>query len=194
MYSQGSSEKNNFFWSYNFGKAHFLFFSTEFHYTPWYGTEQIRTQYRWLEEDLKKANANRQNVPWIITCGHRPLYDNFYINNKLRVGTKELPGFEELFYRYGVDLEFWAHDHIFERMWPVYNKKVKNGSLAEPYKNPNAPVHIISGSAGCSLKPDALNPDPPYYSAFLSRDYTYSILTINDANSLQLETKSQNQV
>ncbi len=56
-------------------------------------------------------------------------------------------GFEELFYKYGVDLEFWAHEHNYERLWPVYNKKVFNGSLEEPYKNPKAPVHIITGSA-----------------------------------------------
>jgi hypothetical protein len=56
-------------------------------------------------------------------------------------------GLEDLFYNYGVDVEFWAHEHIYERMFPLYDRKVYNGSVQEPYNNPKAPVHIIAGSA-----------------------------------------------
>ena len=34
---------------------------------------------------------------------------------------------EELFYNHGVDLEFYAHEHSYERMWPIYNNKVWKG-------------------------------------------------------------------
>ncbi len=30
-------------------------------------------------------------------------------------------GLETMFAQYGVDLQFWAHEHSYERMWPVYN-------------------------------------------------------------------------
>ena len=33
-------------------------------------------------------------------------------------------GIEELLYKYGVDLHFQAHEHSYERMWPVYNSTV----------------------------------------------------------------------
>ena len=56
-------------------------------------------------------------------------------------------GIEDLLLEYNVDLVFWAHEHDFERFWPVYDFQIKNGSLAEPYTNPGAPVHIITGSA-----------------------------------------------
>ncbi len=34
-------------------------------------------------------------------------------------------GLEEVFYKYGVDLELWAHEHNYQRMWPVYNRTVR---------------------------------------------------------------------
>lgn len=44
-------------------------------------------------------------------------------------------------------MEIWAHEHSYERLWPVYDKKVYNGSYDAPYTNPKAPVHITTGSA-----------------------------------------------
>lgn len=87
MFGEGSSEMNNFWYSYNWGRAHFVFFTNEFYYTQQYGTEVIHQQLRWLEEDLKRANEARMSedseVLWIITLSHRPLYDNWYINNRV---------------------------------------------------------------------------------------------------------------
>ena len=39
--------------------------------------EQARAadiQLQWLQEDLKKANENRQKNPWIIVAGLQPMY------------------------------------------------------------------------------------------------------------------------
>ena len=53
---------------------------------------------------------------------------------------------ESVFYKYGVDIILEAHEHSYERLWPVYNEVV----TAKDYINPKAPIHLISGTAGCS--------------------------------------------
>ena len=60
-------------------------------------------------------------------------------------------GMEELLMKYGVDLAIWAHEHSYERLWPVYNETVYNGTADDPYRNPGAPVHIVTGSAVSAL-------------------------------------------
>lgn len=44
-----------------------------------------------------------------------------------------------------MDVILEAHEHSYERLWPVYNETV----TARNYVNPAAPVHLVSGTAGC---------------------------------------------
>ncbi|CAG2184278.1 unnamed protein product, partial [Oppiella nova] len=105
-----------------------------------FGWNQIDVQYKWLENDLKEATKpeNRAVRPWIITMAHRPMYcstdDSDDCTRKESIIRKGIPvvkayGLEDLFYQYGVDVEIWAHEHIYERMWPVYDRHVYNGSV-----------------------------------------------------------------
>ena len=53
---------------------------------------------------------------------------------------------------YNVDVGLWAHKHSYERLWPVYNYTVykpDTGSSApvDPYTDPKAPLHVITGTA-----------------------------------------------
>lgn len=190
----------NMMYSFNMGPIHFISFSTEYYYYVRYGLKMLVKQYEWLENDLKEANRpeNRKVRPWIITLGHRPMYcsnkvddDCSKFKNRLRYGITPLRLFalEDLFYRYGVDLEVWAHEHSYERLWPIHNYKVYNGSHDEPYTNPRAPVHIVVGSAGCQEKVDYFNPLPSW-SAFRSSDYGYSRIKVHNATHLNLQQVS----
>ena len=60
---------NNWWYSFNLGPVHIVALSTEI-YT--FGPhEYIERQFRWLEEDLRQANANRTLAPWVIVHGHK---------------------------------------------------------------------------------------------------------------------------
>lgn len=62
---------------------------------------------------------------------------------------------EDLFQAQGVDLVLQAHEHSYERLWPVYDYQV----MAKNYLDPRAPVHVISGAAGCGENVDYMG-DP----------------------------------
>ncbi|XP_075234057.1 acid phosphatase type 7 [Lycorma delicatula] len=191
----------NIMYSFNLGPAHFIGFSTEVYYFINYGIKPLVFQYDWLENDLKEATKpeNRKKHPWIITFGHRPMYcsnsdkdDCTYNSTLVRIGIPIFKwfGLEKLFYDYGVDLEIWAHEHSYERLWPVYNTVVYNGTLEEPYTNPRAPVHVVTGSAGCRENTDGFIPKPQPWSAFRSSDYGYARLKIHNATHIHIEQVS----
>lgn len=187
------------FYSFDMGPVHFIGIETESYYFMNYGIKQLVKQYEWLEKDLQKANDARHERPWIVTFGHRPMYcsnenadDCTNHESLIRVG---LPifrwfGLEELFYKYQVDLELWAHEHSYERLWPIYNFQVYNGSYNQPYKNPHAPVHIVTGSAGCKEGREKFIPKQPKWSAYRSSDYGYTRLKAFNKTHLYIEQVS----
>ncbi|XP_066494694.1 acid phosphatase type 7-like [Tiliqua scincoides] len=190
-------------YSWDIGPAHIIAFSTEVYFFLEYGPQLVPKQFQWLERDLQEATRpeRRKERPWIITMGHRPMYCS---NNDLddctnyasRVREGLCPhryGLEDLFYRYGVDLELWAHEHSYERLWPVYNYKVYNGSTKAPYTNPRAPVHIITGSAGCKERLTPFVPDPRKWSAVRFEDYGYARMQIHNKTHIWLEQVSDDQ-
>jgi len=192
----GDPGNQNMFFSFNVGPVHFVSISTECYYFRSECVDQVGLQYTWLEKDLKMANLpeNREKQPWIVIFGHRPMYcsnsdndDCTKHNTATRVGipSLKLPGLEELIYESKVDLAIWAHEHSYERLWPIYNTKVLNGSLEEPYTNPKAPVHIITGTAGCRERHDPFGPYQPW-TAFQSSDYGYTKMEALNVTHLHL--------
>ena len=87
-------------------------------------------QLEWLTRDLQTANRNRQQRPWIIVFGHRPMYCTTGLASTTPARASKLVrillvvtadgdcdgaadtirnAFEPLFYRFGVDLYLCAH-------------------------------------------------------------------------------------
>lgn len=192
-------------YSFNMGPIHFISISTELYYFMNYGLKPLVFQYQWLEQDLIEANLpeNRAKRPWIIVMGHRPMYcsnnnndDCSHHETLTRVGLPFMHffGLEQLLYDYAVDLEFWAHEHSYERLWPIYDYNVYNGSYNEPYRNPKAPVHVVTGSAGCVEGREQFNMTRPPWSAFRSSDYGYTRLKAYNGTHLHLEQVSDDKL
>ncbi|ETL84033.1 hypothetical protein L917_16083, partial [Phytophthora nicotianae] len=154
----------NMWHSFEYGSAHFTSISSETDYpnapSNAYHTNRVYgdfgDQLAWLEADLKAADANRDNVPWIIVGMHRPMYtirscDANGVPNNDYEALNVQAAFEELFIKYKVDLVLQGHVHAYERHYPTANSSAVMDGVSNDtntYENPQAPVYVIAGSAG----------------------------------------------
>ena len=89
---------------YSFKKENVRFFALESGYMD-------GAQLEWLEKGLAKSGADE----WKICFFHHPLYSSA----KFHGSSTELRGIlEPLFVKYGVDVVFSGHDHVYERVKP----------------------------------------------------------------------------
>ena len=111
-----SGAVNNMWFSFDYGQVHFISVDTEASYPgspegpgTLMNAGPFGDQLGWLEADLKKAVANRAQVPWILVAGHRP----YYSSNFEYQGTwpPSQQWFEPLFVKYEVDIVYWGHVH-----------------------------------------------------------------------------------
>ncbi|XP_075247846.1 acid phosphatase type 7-like isoform X2 [Convolutriloba macropyga] len=194
-----SPPPNVFFHSYNIGPIHLVMFNTEFYYSDEYGTAQLQTQYNWLIEDLKVANekSNREQQPWIIAVGHRPMYcssthyGDCKYDNLIRTGYQhKYYNLENLFYQYGVDIQIYGHTHDYERMFPIYNKTFQTFKDPSLYLDPIYPVHFISGSPGNrELHPGFRFPEPRW-SYIRRNDYGFAYVDVLDRLKIKISQYS----
>jgi len=202
----GDEGTKNLFYSFNMGPVHFIGINTEYWYHFELGAYRVYNQYNWLIKDLKEANKpeNRAAQPWIVLFGHRPPYcTNYYdgvynCSNDQRWIRRGLnaagdTGLDDVFMDYGVDLTIWAHEHSYERLYPIYNYTMMNTTADHPYTNPKGPVHIISGSAGNLEIQTEFIKDPPAWSAFQTMDYGYTRMNVLNKTHMYLEEVSINQ-
>jgi hypothetical protein len=109
--SAGSN--GNFWFSYDYGNVHWIGLSSEHSLDA--GSEQIT----FFENDLKAANANRGNVPWIMVVLHKPLYCS---DSSTPSGYAD--HLEALCLQYDVDMTLTGHMHAYERVHPVKSGEV----------------------------------------------------------------------
>jgi len=202
----GDPGSQKMFFSFNMGPVHIVSINTEY-YGFWYlGEHQVYNQLNWLIQDLKEANKpeNRAERPWIVVFGHRPFYctntykgktncsaDGDYIRDGWSPDYNQ--GLEDVLHDYGVDVAIWAHEHSYERLYPMYKWQMMNGSYEKPYTNPKGPVHIITGSAGDREIQTEFLANPPVWSAFHTKDYGFTRMNALNKTHLYMEQVSINQ-
>ncbi len=100
----GGGEREEEWYSFDFGNAHFTVLDTETKFGP--GS----AQYAWLEQDLASARQE-----WKFVMFHRPVCSSG------AHGGQENPALGQylapLFEKYDVDVVFNGHDHIYERSY-----------------------------------------------------------------------------
>jgi len=162
-------DNGNAIWWYSFdyGMAHYIMMSTEHDYSP--GSRQ----YTWLENDLR--NLDRTVTPWVMIAGHRAMYCSEAYESDYVVSVNMQRLFEDLLYKYKVDLAFWAHYHSYERTCKVYKGKCAEDGI----------THIVVGSAGKNLDVDKWYPEE--WSVVHKTDYGYGRVTIANSSALLYE-------
>ncbi|KAJ5343439.1 uncharacterized protein N7506_003263 [Penicillium brevicompactum] len=173
-----------FWYSFEYGMAHVVMINTETDFPNAPDTKlesgpfgNKGEQLEFLDADL--SSVDRAVTPWVIVAGHRPWYSTDSVH---RCESCQ-DAFENLLYKYGVDLAVFGHVHNSQRLLPVFN------GIADPrgMQNPKAPMYIICGGAG---NIEGLIPidDKPSYTKFAYADeYSYSTLKFLDDKHLQID-------
>jgi predicted phosphodiesterase len=118
------------FYSFNHVNIHFLIMSTEIPY------QLGSKQYEFVKSDLENASKN-STIDWIIIAYHQPAYisPNDCRGCSPRVTLRDV--YHPLFDKYNVDLVLQAHNHNYERSYPIlYNSKdSENPTIVNSNKN-----------------------------------------------------------
>ena len=73
----------------------------------------------WIDKDLAAADANRANVPWIITYHHHPFYSSTTQTERAAERTNVRNALQSIYDAHHVDVDFAGHDHFYERSKPI---------------------------------------------------------------------------
>lgn len=85
-------------------------------------------------------------------------------------------GLEKMFNDYGVDVAFWGHVHLYERMFPLNNEDYEKQPL-DKYENPKWVTHVITGAPGNKEDISTNMKDRPDWSAVRLEEYSFTTLT-----------------
>ncbi|KAF8425039.1 Metallo-dependent phosphatase-like protein [Boletus edulis BED1] len=198
MPSEESGGVGNFWYSFDYGLAHFVVLNTETDLPVGLvspdGVGGVdaganngpfgypNEQYDWFEKDL--ASVDRDKTPWIVVGLHRPWYIGIQNDSSADVCLQCQQAFEPLMIKYGVDLYMQGHVHVYERNAPIANYSLDPNGL----NNPSAPWNIVNGAAGHYDGLDTLEPSLPYWSVnAFDTAYGWSRLTFHNRTHLTHE-------
>jgi hypothetical protein len=142
------------FYSFNYGNVHFLAMSSVIPFSnqslPYKLLRDDSMQKQFVSDDLYMASQNK-SIDWIVVYLYKPMYSSPTYHESeefLRAS------YHPLFDMYGVDLVLQAHNHNYQRSFPIrYN--ATNSSIPQvvdynpnAYSNPNGTIFLTVGTAG----------------------------------------------
>lgn len=144
----------NPYYSFNYGNVHFLAMSSIIPFSN--ETVQYRllhdesNQHGFISNDLYTASQNK-SIQWIVVYLYKPMYTSPSMH-PAQDSLRDL--YHTLFDYYGVDLVLQAHNHNYQRSYPLRFNQTnssmpiitdRNNSV---YVNPNGTIFMIVGTAG----------------------------------------------
>jgi hypothetical protein len=141
------------FYSFNYQNVHFTVIST--------GTlrgDEGAEQYEFVNADLASAAAN-PNIDWIVVLYHTEAYTSPWVGvpngYNIHTGLNRLKDrYHPLFEKYDVDLVLQAHNHNYQRSYPIkYNNANSSAPIitdthANNYSNPEGQIFVTVGTGG----------------------------------------------
>src|ERR687898_1182338 len=145
------------YYSFNYQNVHFTAISTEFPY------EKGSEQYNFVNNDLSKVSSD-PNIDWIIVFFHSLAYTSPADTGKGNRAEKELrETYHPLFDKYDVDIVLQAHNHNYQRSYPIIfnNDKPKEPIITDNTDNnnnnnfhdPEGQIFVTVGTGGAELYP-----------------------------------------
>jgi hypothetical protein len=142
------------FYSFDYQNVHFTVISTELLSND---SEAIG-QYEFVNDDLASA-ASDPNIDWIVVYYHKEAYTSPYTTpaSEEEIRTASITfrdAYHPLFEKYDVDLVLQAHNHNYERSYPIkYNNAnssipIVTDAHANNYSNPEGQIFVTVGTGG----------------------------------------------
>jgi 3',5'-cyclic AMP phosphodiesterase CpdA len=122
----GIQEASEYWYSFDVAGMHFIMLNSENDA----GIKPGSKQYQWLENDLE----NNSDAVWKVAVMHKPPFSMGFHGDSKDIQEHWVP----LFDRYGVDMVFSGHEHIYERTKPLKDMNPHEAGT----------VYIIAGSGG----------------------------------------------
>lgn len=183
------------YYSFTSGAIHFIMLSAEHGQLS---GKMDDPQTGWLQNELERALQMKRNgsINWIFTFVHYPKQPFGYCTYNLPFcstppdATQEW--FEDLFASHEVDIHFAAHQHVYERTFPVHRQQpvFPNASIPAPhpgmfpsgsqdiFNDPPYPVYLVNGAAGDDVVFPQNWLSPPAWSAVNSRTVQFGYTTV----------------
>ncbi|MEP6576331.1 MAG: metallophosphoesterase [Nitrososphaerota archaeon] len=142
------------FYSFNYGNIHFLALSSIIPFNnqslQFKVLRDDSRQKEFVSNDLYTASQNK-SINWIVVYVYRPMYTSPTFHPP-RESLRD--SYHPLFDMYGVDLVLQAHNHNYQRSYPL-RFNATNSSIpkiadthVDAYDNPNGTIFMTVGTAG----------------------------------------------
>lgn len=170
------------YYSFDYQNVHFLAMATgKEKVVPFGNTSE---QYRFIEQDLKNAYDN-ETIDWIIVFSFKPLYSS----NSTHPGSDRLrETYHPPFDKYDVDIVLQAHNHNYQRTYPLeYNEgndfsPIVSDKHKRQYRGElDGPIFVTVGTAGRDLH-NLTGKAPFVVREFLSHGFLTVQVTDNGSN------------